>query len=225
LTEDDLLSLVEIVISVTNKAPLKHMVIPVNYGGELGLIYDSYTTAGCRTENFSSVQLVDQDPQTKRLLFDLEARPYGSPLYLSPGDGPILKIYFAPVGFLPGRSVPVGLAGYETTKPTLYGSSLTYQPGTVNGLVLYPCCEGRVGNANGFGTYPNEVTISDIQMLVTAKFIEGSCSILPCLTEADVNQSGGASPACKDVTIADIQTLVNHLFIAGPVNAPLKECL
>jgi hypothetical protein len=87
------------------------------------------------------------------------------------------------------------------------------------------CCVGRVGNANGFGTYPQEVTISDIQLLVTAKFIVGSCTALPCLAECDVNQSGGADPACKDITISDIQTLVNHLFIAGPANAPLKECL
>jgi len=89
-----------------------------------------------------------------------------------------------------------------------------------------PCCVGRIGNANGIGTYPNEVTISDIQLLVTAKYISSlPCGQnLHCLTEADVNQSGGANPACKDITIADIQTLVNHLFIAGPANAPLKEC-
>jgi hypothetical protein len=87
------------------------------------------------------------------------------------------------------------------------------------------CCDGRVGNANGVGTYPNEVTISDIQTLVTAKFITGSCAIIPCLAEADVNQSGGANPTCNDITISDIQTLVNHLFIAGPANAPLKSCL
>ncbi|MCX6834119.1 MAG: hypothetical protein NTW07_03120, partial [candidate division Zixibacteria bacterium] len=89
------------------------------------------------------------------------------------------------------------------------------------------CCSDRVGNANGLGYYPNEVTISDIQLLVTAKFI----SSLPCeqnlwcLTEADVNQSGGANPKCSDITIADIQTLVNHLFICGPVNCQLKNCL
>jgi hypothetical protein len=89
------------------------------------------------------------------------------------------------------------------------------------------CCVGRVGNANGFGSYPNEVTISDIQLLVTAKFISSlPCEQnLHCLTEADVNQSGEANPACKDITISDIQTLVNHLFIAGPANAPLKSCL
>jgi photosystem II stability/assembly factor-like uncharacterized protein len=88
------------------------------------------------------------------------------------------------------------------------------------------CCEGRVGNANGLGTYPQEVTISDIQTLVTAKFIVGTCDgLVPCLAEGDANQSGGADPKCSDITISDIQTLVNHLFIAGPASAPLKSCL
>ncbi|MCX6835258.1 MAG: hypothetical protein NTW07_09040, partial [candidate division Zixibacteria bacterium] len=93
--------------------------------------------------------------------------------------------------------------------------------------VYLGCCCQRVGNANNLGTYPNEVTISDIQLLVTAKFISSlPCEQnLHCLAEADVNQSGGANPACKDITISDIQTLVNHLFIAGPTNAPLKDCL
>ena len=87
------------------------------------------------------------------------------------------------------------------------------------------CCLGRVGDANGLGTYPQEVTIGDVQTMVTAKFITGNCAALPCLAEGDANQTGGANPACNDITIGDIQTLVNHLFIAGPANAPLKECL
>jgi hypothetical protein len=89
------------------------------------------------------------------------------------------------------------------------------------------CCEGRVGDANGLGTYPKEVTISDIQLLVFAKFISSlPCEQnLHCLAEADVNQTGGVNPKCSDVTISDIQTLVNHLFIAGPTSAPLKSCL
>ncbi|MCX6834743.1 MAG: CRTAC1 family protein, partial [candidate division Zixibacteria bacterium] len=94
-------------------------------------------------------------------------------------------------------------------------------------LTIYEsCCEGRVGNANDFGTYPQEVTISDIQSLVTAKFIVGRCDgLVSCIAEGDANQSGGTSPACKDITISDIQMLVNHLFIAGPANAPLNDCL
>ena len=88
------------------------------------------------------------------------------------------------------------------------------------------CCVGRVGDANGLGTYPQEVTISDIQTLVTARFIQGTCTgYVQCFAEGDANQSGGANPTCNDITISDIQTLVNHLFIAGPVNAPLKSCL
>jgi hypothetical protein len=94
-------------------------------------------------------------------------------------------------------------------------------------LVVYEsCCEGRVGDANGIGNPPNEVTISDIQMLVTAKFVRGTCTgYISCLAEGDANQSGDANPTCNDITISDIQVLVNHLFIAGPANAPLKVCL
>lgn len=89
------------------------------------------------------------------------------------------------------------------------------------------CCSGRVGNVDGLGTYPNEVTISDIQVMVVTRFIIGlpCAQRLPCLAEADVNQSGGTDPKCSNITIADIQTLVNHLFIQGPVAAPLKKCL
>jgi hypothetical protein len=89
------------------------------------------------------------------------------------------------------------------------------------------CCMGRVGNANGIGKYPIEVTISDIQLLVAAKFIYSlPCeSYLPCLAESDVNQSGGSNPKCSDITISDIQTLVNHLFVCGPASCPLKDCL
>jgi hypothetical protein len=92
-------------------------------------------------------------------------------------------------------------------------------------IVSGGCCLTRVGNANGLGTYPQEVTISDIQTLVTAKFIVGSCAALTCLAECDANQSGGVDPTCSDISISDIVTLVNHLFIAGPANAPLKDCL
>ncbi|MCX6835293.1 MAG: hypothetical protein NTW07_09215 [candidate division Zixibacteria bacterium] len=114
---------------------------------------------------------------------------------------------------------------WRVTAQNKYG--MTRPSSSIFSFTISGCCEGRVGNANGLGSYPNEVTISDIQLLVTAKFISSlPCEQnLACLAEADVNQSGGAAPACKDITIADIQTLVNHLFIAGPANAPLKNCM
>ena len=88
------------------------------------------------------------------------------------------------------------------------------------------CCDGRVGDANGQGEFPDEVTLGDIMYLVDVKFISGDCSKLACLAEADVNQDGGLNPTCDDhVTLGDIMTLVDFLFITGPDVAVLKMCL
>jgi hypothetical protein len=79
-----------------------------------------------------------------------------------------------------------------------------------------------VGNANGVGVYPREVTISDVQTLVMAKFIMGTCDgVVQCLAEGDVNQSGGENPSCNDITITDVSLLVDHLFISGTA---LPDC-
>jgi len=85
------------------------------------------------------------------------------------------------------------------------------------------CCVGRVGNANGQGS--DEPTISDVSVLIDAKFITGACAgIVDCLAEADVNQSGGLSPTCADVTISDVSTLIDYLFITGE-SLGLPDCL
>jgi hypothetical protein len=87
------------------------------------------------------------------------------------------------------------------------------------------CCRVRVGDVNGEGEYPDEVTLGDIMLLVDVKFVSGDCSVLPCLTEADVNQDGGVAPTCDDhVTLGDIMMLVDYLFITGPGIATLNDC-
>lgn len=85
------------------------------------------------------------------------------------------------------------------------------------------CCVGRVGDANGSGE--DEPTIGDVSTMIDAKFITGSCDgILSCLTEADINQSGGTGPTCDDITIGDISVLIDYLFITG-ASLGLPECL
>jgi len=85
------------------------------------------------------------------------------------------------------------------------------------------CCLGRVGDANGLGG--DEPTIGDVSVLIDAKFITGTCAgILDCLTEADVNQSGGIDPTCDDITIGDISILIDYLFITG-ASLGLPDCL
>jgi hypothetical protein len=86
------------------------------------------------------------------------------------------------------------------------------------------CCVGRVGDANGVGT--DEPTIGDASAMINAKFIAGTCDgILVCLTEADINQTGGIDPSCDDITIGDISDLINYLFIGGPSVVVMPDCL
>jgi uncharacterized protein (TIGR02145 family) len=83
------------------------------------------------------------------------------------------------------------------------------------------CCVGRVGDANGAGG--DEPTIGDISTMIDALFISSNFGMIPCLAEADVNQSGAANPAATDITIGDISKLIDYLFITGP-SLGLPEC-
>jgi hypothetical protein len=85
-----------------------------------------------------------------------------------------------------------------------------------------PCCEGRVGDANGLGG--DEPTIGDISAMIDALFISGNSGPIPCLAEADINQSGGTGPAYDDITIGDISILIDYLFITG-TGLGLSDCL
>jgi PKD domain len=88
--------------------------------------------------------------------------------------------------------------------------------------ITVACCMGRTGDVNDSGE--DEPTIGDVSKLIDALFITGNTSILTCMTEADVNQSGGADPKATDVTIGDISVLIDYLFITGP-SLGLRNCL
>ena len=86
------------------------------------------------------------------------------------------------------------------------------------------CCLGRVGDANGSGE--DEPTIGDVSAMISANFIIGNCeNTIPCLFEADINQSGGMNPNCDDISIGDISTLIDYLFITGKDRMILPACL
>ncbi len=80
------------------------------------------------------------------------------------------------------------------------------------------CCQGKVGDVNGVGG--DVPTIGDISYMIDMLFINGTQP--DCMTETDINQSGGPDPIADDVTIGDISILIDHLFITG---VELLDCL
>lgn len=92
-------------------------------------------------------------------------------------------------------------------------------------LESFPNCQFcRTGNPNGMGG--DEPTISDISVMIDAKFITGTCyGIITCLAEADVNRSGGYNTTCGDITISDMSILIDYLFINGPSIVKLPLCI
>jgi len=85
------------------------------------------------------------------------------------------------------------------------------------------CCIDRVGDADGIGG--DEPTIGDVMVMIDAKYNSGTCvGVIACLSEADVDQSGGSDPTCDDITLVDISYLIDYLFITGP-SLGLPNCL
>ncbi len=94
---------------------------------------------------------------------------------------------------------------------------------TIGASAAETCCADRVGDANGLGG--DEPTIGDVSVMIDAKFISGTCEgLIPCLPEADMNQSGGSDPACHDITVGDVSILIDYLFITGP-SLVIPNCL
>jgi PKD repeat protein len=215
---------VEIIVHANNAVPLDDILMPFAYSGDLELIYDGFTTVGCRAVDAESQVEQFHDATAQIGLIELMGNPG-----LAPGTGPILKLLFHTVSPENGQVATIYLnSDLNPYTSQFRAGGVFYQPVTFDGTVrtVTGCCSVRVGNANGEGEYPDEVTLADIMLLVDVKFLSSDCSKLACLAEADVNQDGGAEPNCNDhVTLADIMYLVDYLFITGPSAGTLPECL
>lgn len=186
-------AVVEIPVYARNTAPLKKIVLPFNYHGPAGLFYDSFSTAGCRTEFFDSKTqgYMDNDEGRVSLIFENG--------WLEPGSGPIAKLYFTVTGSDWGVQSDLTLESFLGYWPTFTWCTFNYSPYLADGHVRIPVC----GDTNGDDKYD----ILDIIYLINYKFKGGPG---PALTvTADVNSDG-------KIDILDIICLINNKFKNGP---------
>lgn len=194
-TEGNLGYTVRVDINVTNKIPLNRLQFPVNYAGQLNMIYDS-VTATSRTAQFEQVDDVAGSPSQKKIVILCRSSLSGSGTPLAPGSGPVASLYFrispsATPGFNPITLDNIGSFKHEfTTTPGVY------VPEVVLGGVTI--CEGGDVDDNGEG--PDS---SDLGMLVGYLF--GSVAELPNDRQANVDGQG-------EVDSSDLGLLVGYLF-------------
>lgn len=151
------------------------------------MTYDSSSTVGCRTDYFEIVDQIQFSPAGKRMTYRLLTTNSDSQPDLSPGAGPVLKLYFSIESVaVPGESVPIELDGYSSYQPMCFSRMLDYAPETSSGSIeVTSCCMGIRGNIDGDPA--NEITISDLIHLVDYMFTGDRCRVvreLPTLMEA-----------------------------------------
>jgi PKD repeat protein len=189
---------VKVPISLTNAHPLEQFVITVDYDSPLNLAYLGFNTDACRTDYFSSIDIVAGDSSEYQLAFSFEPGiDLGQPA-LEPGSGPVINLIFAPPAV-------AGVALMDTT--TIASVSLSFDAGYIEyqSYVIPGSIEAGFlcGDANGDG----DINVGDAVFLINYVFSGGPA---PIPVEAgDANSDGNTD-------IADAVYLINYVFKGGP---------
>ena len=181
-----------ITIFALNHLPLEQLIVPIEYGGPLELDFDSFSTAGCRSDVMTAT-MTQLDFYNKRLAFKLEGNLEG-------GSGNILKVYFTISGGSPLATNPIILDGFNQFQPEFHYGSRTYRPDQTTGAITLNFICGDV-NDDGL------VNILDITALITYKYKDGPEPTIP--EAADINDDGL-------INILDIIGLINYKYKDGP---------
>jgi PKD repeat protein len=204
-------------VVVSNRVPLKRLVIPFSWSAYPHYTLDSLSFFGTRIEGILNLYQMSYVLEWSAATVMLETFENKQ---LPAGRGPVARIFLTKPAYPTQEDSPVQLweyLDYEVEFST-YGGK--YSP--VLGFHVPPnCCLDRVGDVDQ--SLGDEPTIADVSALIDALYFSGDVSALGCLTEADINQSGGYPPAPADITIGDVAMLIDYLFITG-VSMGLKDC-
>ena len=207
---------VVITLSANNTVPVNKFQIPVEYGGDLTLNFDSMSTVDCRTDYFEIQEFAHYDPYFDRITVRLNSSTSGTSPKLPPGEGDILKLHFTVSSSATiGQTSSIITDGYNTYTSYIESSLGTYDLESLDGEVFIGgCCVGIRGNIDG--DINDEINISDIVYIVSYSFDVPSGPAPPCFEEADVNATG-------TLDIADIVYMVDYSF-GSPSGPPPVNC-
>jgi hypothetical protein len=207
---------IEVAVYANNTIPVKQIIVPFEFYGTVGCVYDSFSVDGCRTDYFEYVDYIAQDLWGKRYTIKLLSSTGGGSPDLTPGAGPILKLYFSvPYTATSGKVDTVSFDGYSSYLPTLSGTRALYHPVPVDVMINGTCCKDR-GNVDGLIGPGGAVDVGDLTYLVAYLF--GSGFPPSCIDQGNVDAlTGPGGP----VDVGDLTFLVAFLFGSG---APPPPC-
>jgi C1A family cysteine protease/PKD repeat protein len=195
---------IDITVRGYNTAPLTQLKVPFEYGGgNLLLTPVGYSTTGCRTEYFETIEFAHYDSYNERLTMSILC---GDQEPLPPGEGDLFTMTFEVHSSATlGQQAIIEVDGYEGYPPQFVGPVLNYTIEGQNGSITVgseSCCVPPTrGNVNNDPS--DALNIADLTYLVAYLFSGGAQPL--CMDEADMNGDG-------DVNIADITCVVGYLF-------------
>lgn len=204
-------NIVKVDILAHNFLPLKSLMIPFSWSGPSAITYDSFSTAGLRTDFFELNSHLSFNSGTKQATISLKSTVSGEEPYLEPGDGAVASLWFT----IPEDAVmvpqPIVISSINGYFPALTSPAGVYMAQTVAGSIFPTCCtEPTVGNVDC--SADGIIDVGDVTVMISKLFI--TLDAFCCESLADIDNSGL-------IDIGDLTLLISALFIHM---APLGEC-
>jgi hypothetical protein len=180
-------------IYVRNSAPLKKIVIPFNYSGDVVLQCDSVSTAGCTTSGFPTQTLYPFDDTNKKLALTLSGG------LLEPGRNLVANVYMTVISAAATRTTDLTFNAISTYQPRFTWNLLDYTPDFSAGRVVNYTC----GDANS----DTKINLLDVSYIISSLYRSGPKP--NPIQSADVNHDG-------KLNLLDVSYIISFLYRHGP---------
>ena len=195
-----------VTVNLANNTPIDNFVLPLKYPGSgvPRLAYDSFTVAGTRTADFDYITRAAQSLDMVVFLF--KAALTSGKDALQAGDGPILTVYFTPIGT---GTFAVETAPFGTQYELECNNRFSHFRPTVEPIQVLISAYNR-GDANGDG----DINLGDAVYIINFAFRSGLPPIdYPMVYAADAN-------ADLSINVGDAVYIISYAFRGGPPPPP-----